>query len=134
MTETDKALASLIDKINQLTAPLLDAVPEDGVQRGVELAGEVYQMGAVGNLIWPTLALAILGAAVLALFKSFKAAEATEFKNGFWVPCVFSSCIAMAISGIVSAVGVFSYLVNPVYWKAATDPTFAIAAKVLGLL
>ena len=130
MIETDKALAALIEKITTLTDPMT----ENGGRAAMELAGAAYQLNAIYQMFWPLVVLLVTIAAGKVLRDTVAKFIASNCEEGQWLALGIPVGGIVIFTGIISFAGIVSSTTNPVYWKAATDPAFAIAANVLGLL
>ncbi|KKL54740.1 hypothetical protein LCGC14_2262360 [marine sediment metagenome] len=125
-------LEKLEDRIIDLSEKL-EGIAAEHNEQAVELAASVAQAGALYNLIWPATILIIAVPLVCFSFFCGVQHEKNKAKEGWQVGMGLSAFGALAV-GLVAVAAVVAHWTNPVLWKAAADPYFALAAEVLGKL
>jgi len=129
--ELEERLVELTEKLEQLAVTY---GPDT-----VELAGSVLQAGAIHNLIWPgallVLTIPLFWGAMLCVnkYNTYKAIDNEDVAEAWAVGGWVGGLGALTV-GIVGGFGGLINWTNPILWKAATDPYFALAAEVLGKL
>lgn len=118
-------MEKIADQIAELAAKLQSAAVQYGPE-AIDLAGRVYQIKAIGALsgvvvVWVVVAILFLICNALRKYEDMQDA-ATGFLAG------------AIVSGVVGVVATAVCLANPIYWAAATDPKFALAANILKAL
>ena len=133
-----------MDEILARIDALAEKIAQSAVKYGPDafnLATSVYQAKAIAGLVEP---FGFLLAATVAFYFAFRPALKAAiwgFDNSFQkgtetpaigggVVAVFSG-VAIAFLGVNGALGLFSKTLNPLYWMAAFDGKFALAASVL---
>jgi hypothetical protein len=122
----DTALAEITGKIASLA--------EKHGPQTVELAGKVLQYKAIGGLVWPFVAIAGLVFCVKTFVYRLRTMASSDDPDGLIIGRLFLFGAGAFFLGFATMIGVFDFLLNPLVWAAAFDPSIAIAAKVLGAL
>lgn len=125
---TDKALAEILNAVR-------GAVEAHGGE-AAELAGRIYQLDAMGDLLWPIAMLFLAGLCAFAarpLWRCCHAVRDIDKEFAFGAGTVALG-ITGAISLIVAIIGIADNVLNPLIWASATDPEVALARALLAKL
>lgn len=126
--KTDKILADILETVR-------GAVEAHGGE-AAELAGRVYQLDAMGDLLWPIAMLFLAGLCAFAARPLWRCCHAVhdidkEFAFGAGTIVVgIVGCMAL----VVAIIGVADNILNPLIWVSATDPEVALARALLAKL
>ncbi len=131
-----------LKRIDALVAKIGEVVSQHGPD-ALDLVGSVYQAKAIAGIISPFAALAFGAALYFMIFRPAWIVTKRAFDDCIdeAAPYAIGGGVVLVCSGIVAGVSVaygFSGLLertaNPIYWMAAFDAKFAIAANILKVM